>query len=230
MEDFNINKKTGVESYSPLNTLKWIEKMFFECLVNEASMNENEIEKIILIYSEKYKILKDKVKHLIKNKLDEGNVGFTLIAVASYETFIETGKKPNEALILTDTCLNKPSRAYIKENVKKQLDFSDDPFLTIKNESKNREKSYFGDSFEFIRVIDDDYGYILEVHCCLFHEVLKACKRAELQHTLCRMDLGWINAIDPETHNIQFVRPSTYATADLCRMWLMRKEKEMIKD
>jgi hypothetical protein len=65
----------------------------------------------------------------------------------------------------------------------------------------------------------------LHVRRCLFHETLRACGRTELQVVMCRFDLNWIDALDPGRHHTRFVRPSTFASADLCRMWFMRVEK-----
>jgi 4-amino-4-deoxy-L-arabinose transferase and related glycosyltransferases of PMT family len=56
------------------------------------------------------------------------------------------------------------------------------PFQTLVQASKEREKHYFGSSFEFERPIDNEYGYVLNIKKCLFHETLKILNRKELQH------------------------------------------------
>jgi hypothetical protein len=99
------------------------------------------------------------------------------------------------------------------------------PFAAIVAASREREEHYFGPSFEFERPIDDGHGYVLQVRHCLFHETLRSCGRTELQPVLCRFDLNWADALDPHRHHAQFARPSTFATADLCRMWFMRLER-----
>jgi hypothetical protein len=89
--------------------------------------------------------------------------------------------------------------------------------------ARNAE-SYFGPSFEFERPVDDDNGYVLDIVRCLFHELLVATGRSELQPLLCRFDLNWVDAIDPARHRLRFVRPVTFATGKSCRMCFLRTE------
>lgn len=224
------NQKLGKGEFSPLDGFYWIENSFFEHLKSTKCSTDKEMKH----FMEKYKIhfskCEKKVSHLIKNHLDKGNVYFTLIAVASYETFLELGIPQTDAILLMDECLTKPSRQYIVEGTKKMLDYSENPFQSIVETSKDRENNFFGESFEFDRPLDNEFGYVLHVKKCLFHSTLKVLEKTELQHSLCRMDLGWINAIEPDKHYLQFVRPVTFATGNTCQMWFMKKEKEVIKD
>jgi hypothetical protein len=41
---------------------------------------------------------------------------------------------------------------------------------------------------------------------------------------MCRFDLNWVDAIDPDRHHVRFVRPVTYAAGDTCRMCFLRQE------
>lgn len=163
------------------------------------------------------------VAHLVANDMDRGNVGFALLAVAAYDVLLpELG--PRDAMRVVDECLNIPLRTWVLEGTRALLDSAPDPFAALVSASKEREAHSFGPSFTFERPVDDGFGYILHVKRCLFHEVLKACGRTELQPLLCRFDLNWIDAIDPRRHHIRFTRPSTFASANLCRMWFMRLE------
>ena len=225
-KDFDHQKSAT----SPMDNYYWIENGVFDYLRLTAEKDENYMASFKRSYQLKFIANAQKVKHLIKNDQDKGNVYFTLIVVATYETFIEMGTPQAEAVLLADACINKPSRQYIIEGTKKMFDYSEDPFQTLVNASKEREANYFGKSFEFERPVDNEYGYVLKIKKCLFHETLKVLGREELQHSLCRMDLGWISAIDPEKHHMQFVRPVTFATGNSCQMWFMKKEKNMIED
>jgi len=217
-------------SFDPLDSFYWAERAFLEFLQKNELIAKDEVETFSATYKLRFEEAKEKVSHLIRNEMDKGNVYFTLIAVASYEAFLEMGKSKEEAMVLTDKCLNMPTRAFVIEGTRKMLDSSSDPFKSIVKASKDREASFFGESFDFERLVDNEFGYILHVRKCLFHLVLKTLGRQELQPSLCRLDLGWINAIDPGKHHMTFVRPVTFATGNICQMWFIRKEKEILKD
>lgn len=208
----------------------WIEKNVFEHLQNEAIFNVRELEKLKIRYKELFKTALPKVDHLIDNELDKGNIYFVLVAVSVYEVFLERGITKSEAFLLTDSSVNKPVSVYVTDGTKKLFDDADDPFHALVQASKEREEHYFGNSFEFERPIDTQYGYILNIKKCLFHETLKVLDRKELQPILCKMDLGWIHAIAPDKHCMQFVRPVTFATGNSCQMWFMRKEPANLDD
>ncbi|WP_394850649.1 L-2-amino-thiazoline-4-carboxylic acid hydrolase [Pendulispora brunnea] len=206
---------------SPLAALGLIEKSFFEHL-GKLSLGGEESS-----IRDRIRGLAPKTRHLIHNELDEGNVGFTLLAVAAYDVLLpQLGSE--KALHIVDACLNEPLRAWVLEGTAGMLDASADPFEAITQSSREREEHYFGPSFAFERPVDDGFGYVLNVRRCLFHETLRALERTEVQPVLCRFDLNWIDGIDPARHRMRFARPSTFATADLCRMWFMRLEGPML--
>lgn len=225
-ENFDYKKST----FSPMDNYYWIEQSVFEHLQNEAIFNVRELEKLKARYKELFKTALPKVEHLMNNELDKGNIYFVLVAVSVYEVFLELGITKSEAFFLTDSSVNKPVSAYVTDGTKKLFDDADDPFYALVQSSKEREEHYFGNSFEFERPIDTQYGYILNIKKCLFHETLKILDRKELQPILCKMDLGWIHAIDPDKHCMQFVRPITFATGNSCQMWFMRKEPANLDD
>lgn len=41
---------------------------------------------------------------------------------------------------------------------------------------------------------------------------------------LCRADANWADAIDPQRHRAVFVRPSTFASGERCRMCFLRTD------
>lgn len=163
------------------------------------------------------------VAHLIRNELDAMNVGYTLLAVAAFDLLApEVGEA--EAIDAIDACLHGYARPHVLAGTRAMLDASADPYATLVAASRERELHYFGPSFAFDRPIDDGFGYVLEIRRCLYHEVLAACGRTELQPLMCRADTGWIDAIDPARHRLRFVRPSTLVNDRVCRMWFMRTD------
>ncbi len=217
--------KDEKHSFSPMDSYRWIEQGVFGYLQEKPVLNDGEQSKFRDIYYQKFESALYRVEHLITSDPDRGNVFFVLITVATFESFLALGITENKAILLTDDCINKPMYNYLVHGIKKQFDESADPFRTLVQSSKDREENYFGNSFEFERPIDDEYGYVLHIKRCLFHETLKVLDRRELQPILCKMDLVWINGIDPERHGMQFVRPVTFATGNICQFWFIRREK-----
>ncbi len=225
-ENFNYRESAS----SPMDNYYWIENAVFDYLPQVNSFSTQQEVDIRATYKTMFEKALSHVMHLISNDLDKGNVYFTLIAVSIYESFIKIGLTQHEAVLLTDRCVNEPVRPFIIEGTRKAFDRAEDPFRVLVENSKERERNYFGSSFVFERPIDNDYGYVLHVKKCLFHEVLKLLHRQELQPVLCRMDLGWINAIEPSRHHMLFARPVTFASGSICQMWFIRKEPDLVRD
>lgn len=211
---------------SPIECSHWIEQGAFDYLQKQEIFSETEFEKFKTIYKQRFEANSLKVECLIKNELDKGNIVFVLTTVSCFEALEELGVPESEVFQLTNDCINKPMYPYLVSETKKSFDNAGNPFQTLIQASKDREENYFGNSFHFERPVDNEYGYVLHIKKCLFHETLKILDRKELQPILCQMDLGWINAIDLEKHLMQFARPVTFATANTCQMWFMRKERD----
>jgi hypothetical protein len=193
----------------PSDSIAILEHAFFEQLRASGEASQEGLIR------ERLAELAQETAHLVHNPMDEANVRFALLAVAASEYVCES--------VVRD-CLLNPLRSWVLEGTRAMLDLAADPFAALVSESKAREASFFGPSFEFERPIDDAFGYVLEVRRCMFHETLRACGRTDLQPILCDADLNWIDAIDPERHHLRFTRPSTFASADVCRMWFSRIE------
>ncbi len=210
---------------TPLAALQIVEESFFAHLAGQPlDLTTEERSELPDRIRARMAGLTERMAALVENDLDRGNVGFTPLAVAAYEV-LSARLPADRAMALVDACLNEPMRPWVLAGTTEMLDASPDPFLALTTASRHREAEYFGPSFEFERPVDDGFGYVLNVRRCLFHETLKACGRTELQPILCRFDLNWIDSIKPERHHLRFARPSTFATADLCRMWFMRLER-----
>ena len=214
-------------SLSPLDVFEWIKNGAFEYIKAQNKLKETLFEEYKVIFEKRFSVNSQKVKSLINNDLDRGHVSFVLLVASLYEAFLEIDICPEKSLLCTEESINAPTYSFMVEGTKRMLDTAPNPFEALVASSKMREQSYFGDSFEFERPIDDDFGYVLCIKKCLFYETLKRLNRLELQPLVCRIDLGWINGIKPEKHGFRFVRPVTFASGATCQMWFVKEDPTM---
>lgn len=168
--------------------------------------------------------LTGKVEHLVRNRMDAANVHFAVLAAAGAAVLEPELGRETAAALVSDG-LNGPFRKDVLEGTRAMLDAAEDSFAAVVAASRGREEEWFGPSFGFLRPLDDEHTYVLDVRRCLFHEALAALGRPDLQEILCRFDLNWADAVDPERHGVAFVRPITYASGDVCRMVFSRVER-----
>lgn len=211
-------------SFSPLDSYQWIKKEAFAYIKAQQWIDEALFEEFSNAFEDYFKHSL-KVSHLIENELDEGNVQFAVLVVALYEAFVKIGKEEKEAFKYVCFAINEPIAPFMEQNTEAFLTASERPFKAIVEISKAREAYYFGKSFGFERLIDNDYGYVLQIKKCLFHEVLKALEHTFLQRIICQVDCGWIKGIKTDLHNLHFARPTTFATGNTCQMWFIKEEK-----
>jgi hypothetical protein len=212
-------------TYDPSEWTPLIERAFFDRLVHlldpaDTRSWSEPVEEVVR------RRLADRVAdldHLVANPMDAANVRFTALAVAAFEVLAPVCGTAKAAAIVDD-CLNRPLRQQVIDGTAAMLDNTTDPFAALVEASKEREQTYFGPSFTFERPVDDQDTYVLDIKRCLFHETLTAAGHPELQPILCRFDLNWADAIDPERHRLRFVRPVTFASGDTCRMVFTRQE------
>ena len=212
-------------SFSPLDSYQWIKKEAFAYIKAQQWIDEALFEDFLNAFEDYFKHSLQKVSHLIENELDEGNVQFAVLVVALYEAFVKIGKEEKEAFKYVCLAINEPIAPFMEQNTEAFLTASEHPFKAMVEISKAREAFYFGKSFGFERLIDNDYGYVLQIKKCLFHEVLKALEHTFLQRIICQVDCGWIKGIKTELHNLHFARPITFATGNTCQMWFIKEEK-----
>ncbi|GJH40385.1 hypothetical protein RCZ04_09350 [Capnocytophaga sp. HP1101] len=212
-------------SFSPLDSYQWVKKEAFAYIESQQWIEEVQFKDFLNAFGQCFNGSLEKVSYLIKNELDEGNVRFAILVVALYNAFVKIGKEEKDAFQYVSLAINEPIASFMEQNTEAFLSASDNPFKEMVEISKAREVYYFGKSFVFERRIDDAYGYVLQIKRCLFHEVLKALEHTFLQRIICQVDCGWIKGIKPEQHNLQFVRPTTFATGNDCQMWFVKQEK-----
>lgn len=110
-----------------------------------------------------------------------------------------------------DTGLNRVVDRYgaeISAYTKDMLEGAADPFRRMVEESKSRERDFFGPSFQFERARDDDETYHLHVTSCAYHRLFILWKLPSLTRLFCRLDEAWIRAIDQD-YGFRFERPAT---------------------
>lgn len=208
-----MNEATASRPLDPSEWTPLIERAFFDRL--PARFAQPARQRLAALDAE--------LGHLVGNAMDAANVRFTALAVAAFEV-LAPALGDEGAVAIVDDCLNGPLREQIIDGTAAMLDHALDPFTALVAASKERERSYFGPSFTFRRPVDDRHTYVLDVRRCLFHETLAAAGRRELQPVLCRFDLNWADAIDPDRHHLRFVRPVTFASGRVCRMVFTRQE------
>jgi hypothetical protein len=106
----------------------------------------------------------------------------------------------------------EPLRPYVAQATSSSLEAAADPFSAMVAISRERERSFFGESFAFGHPVDDDHQYIAEVRRCFYHDVLAACGAAQLTPILCAFDATWIDVIAPSRHGFFFERSATIGT------------------
>lgn len=186
----------------------------------QGSQPDHDPEPILAAIQLRHSELTDELAPLVGTDADAANLCFTLLPVAAAD--ILEPLLGGASLPLIEHCLNDPCRAQLQSGVRAMLDAAPDPFAALVAASKQREADDFGPSFEFERRLDDEFSYVLDVPGCLFHRILTAVGRPELQAMVCRFDLLWIGAIDPVRHRLRFERPVTFATGGTCRMLFTR--------
>jgi hypothetical protein len=130
----------------------------------------------------------------------------------------------NELIAHLQWAFIEPDRVVILEGTRAALDATPDPFKTLTAISKDREASYFGPSFTFEHLQEDNYAHLTNIRRCLWHSFFQEQNAPQLTPIFCAFDHNWIEAITPERHGINFQRPTTLGWGgDACRFWFIRK-------
>jgi hypothetical protein len=134
----------------------------------------------------------------------------TSAVVAGYRALL--ARMPREqALDVVGKAFHEPVRGYIHDGTREMLDAAPDPFTALVDVSKERERDYFGVDFTFVRSVDDEQRYHLDVHRCFYVDLLARNGVPELGPVFCEFDAAWIGAVDVERHGFRFDRPTTIA-------------------
>lgn len=153
------------------------------------------------------------------------NLKMALALLAAYLELKES--YPDEILLpRLQEAFVEPLRSFVARATACTLDGADDAFSAMVAISKQREGTFFGQSFVFDHPIDDNNKYIAEVRRCQYHDVLVTNDAPQLTHIFCAFDATWIDVIDSSRHGFTFERPSTIGTGGkTCPFTLSRNEE-----
>jgi len=135
----------------------------------------------------------------------------TLVLLAAYQE-LQDRYRDEVLLARLREAFVEPLRPYVAQATSSALEAAADPFSAMVTISRERERTFFGESFVFDHPADDDSRYIAEVRRCFYHDVLAAAGAAQLTPILCAFDATWIEVIDPSRHGFSFERPATIGT------------------
>ncbi|MEU0869244.1 L-2-amino-thiazoline-4-carboxylic acid hydrolase [Nocardia brasiliensis] len=145
--------------------------------------------------------------HRIVDEPARYNLHMTLALVVAYRALVpRLGRE--SALAAVRAAFVEPLSVAVGESTRAMLE-TGDPFATIVAASKAREKHSFGAGFTFVRTVDDERSYHVDVARCFYHDVLTAHSVPELTPVMCAFDTNWIVAMDPERHGFTFERATT---------------------
>jgi hypothetical protein len=117
----------------------------------------------------------------------------------------------------------EPGRADTLREMAEMMNIASDPFRHLITYSKSQEEQFWGLTFNFERVQDDDHAYKLHVNECFYHRFFSENGAPELTRLACDINANWIDAIDPAKHGVQFERPSMLGYGgDKCRFYFYR--------
>lgn len=134
----------------------------------------------------------------------------TLALVAAFE-LLRPPLGSTAAVDAVQRAFVEPFAPAVRDATRAMLDAAEDPFRSMVDVARAREKHYYGASFEFRHSADDDRRFHSDVHRCFYQEILAENSASELGPALCSFDQSWIGAVDPAVHGFRFERATTIA-------------------
>jgi hypothetical protein len=121
----------------------------------------------------------------------EYHVLWCSVIAAIYQKLTTMCFSEEQALELTkEVIFTNMGAESISNYMAKALDNAANKFLYIVNSSKKQEINFFGKTFTFRRVVDNDNKYHLLVKKCFYYDFFKEAKMPELMKIACEWDLG----------------------------------------
>ncbi|MFD0360885.1 L-2-amino-thiazoline-4-carboxylic acid hydrolase [Nocardia sp. GCM10030253] len=146
--------------------------------------------------------------HHIVDAPAEYNLRMTLALVVAYrELRPRLGREA--AIAILRAAFVEPVGEFVADSTRAMLDVAPDPFAAMVAVSKTREEQTFGAGFTFVRPVDDERSYHVDVVRCFYHDVLVDHSAAELTSVMCEFDANWIGAIQPRRDGFRFDRATT---------------------
>lgn len=162
---------------------------------------------------------------LVVDAQSAGHLELMALLLAAYQVLAQV-MPANEARDLLRRAFITPFQSDIRAGTEALLDSSADPFQALTALSKEREAHFYGATFSFERLQDDQHAYLLNVRRCFYHTFLVANGAPELTPMMCAWDTEtWGSAVQPARHKVRFERPTTLGLGgDCCRFWFVRTQ------
>ncbi|MEV5412197.1 L-2-amino-thiazoline-4-carboxylic acid hydrolase [Thermopolyspora sp. NPDC052614] len=163
--------------------------------------------------------------HWFVDEASRHNLALTLAVLAAYRELAAL-MGDDESLPLIRTAFIEPFGPMITDATRAALDASPDPFATMVDISRRRERDFFGAAFVFTHPEDEQDRYTALVQRCFYNDVLVANGAAHLMPIMCDFDANWINGIEPDRHGFTFERPATIGTGGSTCPFRFRRTRE----
>lgn len=167
--------------------------------------------------------IEDRHASWVEDEQSRFHLRFGALVLAGYRALLETLPK-GEALALLREAVVGPSRPWMLGGTEAALDHGPDPFVLMTGISKEKEAGYYGRTFAWEHLQDDEHAYLPSVTGCFWHRLALANDAPEIMPTICDFDTNWMDAVEPERHGFRVERPTTLGYGgDRCRFWFIRK-------
>lgn len=146
------------------------------------------------------------------------NIKFIAYMVAPYRILKQDGVTVAQIRAVLEAATKK-STVFVSQEIRQQLDTSPDPFKEVKDISRGKEATlYAPPDFTLRHAADDPSSYHVEIHEYWYMKALQRLDAADIGSSVCAFDRTWFNEIDPDQHEMKFVRLTTIADgSDRCR-------------
>jgi hypothetical protein len=144
------------------------------------------------------------------------------LAIAAYRV-LQVSLPKDDAFEKVRRAFIEPGRADTLREMAEMMNTAPDASRDLVAYSKSQEEQFWGSTFNFERVQDDDHAYKLHVNECFYHRFFSENGAPELTRLGCDINANWIDAIDPAKHGVRFERPSMLGYGgDKCRFYFYR--------
>lgn len=202
--------------FKPLTRNFWydliLRSSYFKTLGSRGLFNEDEISKI----KRDFKTIIAGNSSMLGDSLSEYHLSWSSAILATYRACIGKNMEKDGAIEFAAGVIFEHMRAdSVSERVGKVLDRSRDPFRAMIAMAKIQEEKFFGNTFTFVREIDNGNRYRAVVKRCFYNDFFRKNNAPELMRIACRWDLvSWSKGIVPERHGVRFSRPVTLGLDD----------------
>ena len=188
-----------------------------------AGKNEpGDPELISQAFHTEYNRLLSENRNWVEDEQSEFHLHFMALLLAGYKEILKVSTQEEALAVLKKAAIDSV-KDDIQQGVRYALDYANDPMRVLVEASKEREEMFFGRTFTFARICDDEERYHLHVQKCFYHRFAVYHSVTELMNILCEWDWIWAGAIDPERHGFRFSLPTTLGYGnDVCRFYFER--------